>query len=278
MILRSTLAFFLAALLLTAPPGRSFAEEAAPPKDAKAVLQKAVKQSAAQEGYHFKMVSTSETARAAAGMMGGGAGAAGLDGSGFARKGGTVRFVDAQLGEIWMRGKKMLIQAPGTQDWKTPESLGPLPAAGARLVRTPLELAEDMLRIAGSATVEGADKAGEIDCWVVAAAGNRAAAEAFVKSTMERLGSLAAMLGGVAQFDLDKADIAYRAWIGKDDGLLYRLENKSRVPVKAGGNAAGAMMGAGRDVDQTTTADFTVYNRDLDLAPPADVKKRLGIK
>ncbi len=247
------------------------------PKDAKGYLQKAVKATVSQEGYHFSLKSSSQAAAAAGGMAGGkgGGGPSGLDSKGISRKTGVVNLTDGGIGEIWMKGRKVLVKQNGQNEWKVPESLGPAGAAITRLLRTPNDIAEDMVRLAGSAKNDGEEKIEEIDCWVVGTVGDKAAIDAYVKQLRERAGGLATMFLGAAQFDTDKAELTYKAWIGKSDGFLYRIENKANVPLKGGGNP---LLGGGGGVDQSTTVDYLAYNTDLNTEVPAEVKRKLGIK
>lgn len=258
----------LGALALLVSPG--WADDNAPKDPPKALLQKAVKLSTAQEGYHFRLKSVSAAAQAAGGKGGN------LDGKGlFKKAGGYAHLEDATAGEMWFKGRKIMIKQPGEDKWKSPDSLGPMGSMLSRMIRTPNEIAEDMLKVAGTAKMEADEKVDEIDCWVVSAVGDKDAVKEYIKGQLEKMEGFGKLAAGA--FDTDKGEISYKAWIGKDDGLIYRIENKSMIPTKPGGG--GFMgMGAGMNIDQTTTADYLLYNKDLDLEVPAVIKTKLGIK
>lgn len=247
-----------------------WADDNAPKDPPKVLLQKTVKQSTAQEGYHFRLKSVSAAAQATGGKGGN------LDGKGLYKKsGGYAHLEDATAGEMWFKGRKILIKQPGDDKWKSPDSLGPMGSMVSRLIRTPNEIAEDMLKVSGTAKMESDEKVDEIDCWVVSAVGDKDSVKEYVKAQLDKMEGFGKLAGGA--FDTDKAEISYKAWIGKDDGLLYRIENKATIPTKPG-NAGFMGMGAGMNIDQTTTADYLLYNKDLDLEVPAAVKTKLGIK
>ncbi len=247
------------------------ADEADRPKEPpKLLLQKAVKASTTADGYHFRLRSQSATP-----MGGAGGQNAGIDGKGIHRKPGVTRIEDGNLGEIWMRGRKMLIKQRNEKEFKPPESLGPMGSIAARLIRTPSDIAEDMLRVAGASEFEGSEAVDELDCWVIRTVGDKDSVRKFIDLQLERMEGFGKMLGA-NQFDVEKAELTYRAWIGKEDGLIYRIENKAQIPTKA--NATPLFGAAPVNIDQTTTADYLLYNRDLDTPVPPEIKRKLGIK
>lgn len=249
-----------------------------PKEPAKTALAKAVKATGSQEGYHFKLRSSNSAADAMGGQ-GGGGGGGGINAKGIYKKApGWTRLEDERAGEIWMKGRKMLVKQPKEDKWKAPESLGGAGSMLTRLIRTPGEIADDMVRVSATAKYEADEVLDQIDCTVISAAGDKDTIKEFIKAQVEKMEGLGKMWAGAGVFDTDKAELTYRVWVSKEEGLIYRIEQHAVIPTKSNGGGGLMGMAGGQTIDQTVASDFLLYNRDLDVEIPAVIKTKLGIK
>lgn len=144
--------------------------------------------------------------------------------------------------------------------------------------RNPWCCSDDLFKYAASARWLDESKVGDVECKIVQTQADAAGTEGYIKRLVQ--GNVNAVDGmpewnWMSVYDAKNSNIVYRAWIGKQDLLIWKMEwvlvmgiDKSKYPA----------LELPDNIRMAWTFEISDFDKELDLKLPAEVKRRFGVK
>lgn len=193
----------------------------------------------------------------------------------------VVKDVAAMKGsaELYAKATTVLVKSKQGQ-FLPPSSFNGQEGTIAGSFRNPAVVMAEYLRFAATAFYDGDEAVEGIDCRIVATTADERTLADQIKEISANMGELKRFgVGDISGYvDKKSSTSSYKAWVGKTDLKVYRLEWHLELIVDKDKIPGGFGQGLPDKIEASVEIKISKYDEELDWDWPKEIKAKFGVK
>jgi hypothetical protein len=179
---------------------------------------------------------------------------------------------------LFLKADKTLVESENK--YLPPDELGGAEGGIGAATKNPGQMVAEFGMCPAKAKFEGDEKVGEVECKVVTAEAEKDLIVRQVREISSKVKEAKTIGDMSAMLDKQQSTSKYKAWIGKSDLKIYKMEwaLNPKFVIPPGLPVPPGATDFLKRLEGTYTVTFADYNKDIDVEVPKEVKKKLGVK